>query len=144
MSGALNNKPIADIHDIRRNNLRLLIQEHANGNLSHFAEVILKGLASYKGLQHVTGPRSVRNLGSPLARKIEAQLKLQRGWLDHDRSGTVHPGGVPGGRSERVVRLSESIESLRASIRLHIEQIVLELARRPSRRRKTRKGVSHE
>ena len=87
---------IVDIHEIRRRNLRLLIEEHANGNLSHFAEVTLEGLASYKGLQHVTGPRAVRNLGSPLARKIEAQLRLERGWLDHDRSGEVHTGAIPG------------------------------------------------
>jgi len=60
-----------DMHDIRRNNLRLLVEEHSNGNLSHFAEVKLDSLASYKGLQHVTGPGGVRNLGSPLARKIE-------------------------------------------------------------------------
>jgi len=30
-----------DIHDIRRRNLRLLVQEHAHGNLSQFVEVTL-------------------------------------------------------------------------------------------------------
>jgi hypothetical protein len=126
----------SDIHEIRRRNLRLLVQEHANGNLSHFAEVTLEGLASYKGLQHVTGPRAVRNLGSPLARNIEAQLRLERGWLDHDRSGAVHTGAVPGGRSERAVRLAESIEALPPGMRVHLEQIAKVLASRPSRRRK--------
>ena len=128
----------ADIYEIRRRNMRLLIKEHANGNLSHFAEVTLGGLASYKGLQHVTGPRAVRNLGSPLARKIEAQLRLERGWLDHDHSGAVHTEVIPGGRSERVVQLVESIESLPPRIRVHLEQIVHTLAQRPSRRRRNK------
>lgn len=131
-----------DIHEIRRRNLRLLIAEHANGNLSHFVEVTLGGLASYKGLQHVTGPRAVRNLGSTLARKIEAQLQLERGWMDHDRSGTIHTGAVPGGRSERVVRLAESIESLPPPMRVHVEQIVEALAERPSKRRRNKKQAA--
>lgn len=113
-----------DIRDIRRRNLRLLVQEHANGNLSRFVEFTLNGLTSYKGLQLVTGPREGRNLGTALARKIEAQLHLERGWMDHDRSGTVHTGVVPGGRSERVALLAESIESLSPPIRRVIEQLV--------------------
>lgn len=138
-SACCNSGRIVDIHEIRRRNLRVLIEEHANGNLSHFAEVTLAGLASYKGLQHVTGPRAVRNLGSPLARKIETHLRLERGWLDHDRSGAVHTGAVPGGRSERVMRLAESIESLPPPIRVHVEQVVNALAERPTKRRRKRK-----
>jgi hypothetical protein len=131
-----------DMHEIRRRNLRLLIEEHANGNLSHFVEVTLGGLASYKGLQHVTGPRALRNLGSALARKIEAQLRLERGWMDHDRSGTIHTAAVPGGRSERLVRLAESIESLPPAMRAHVEQIVNALGERPSRRRRKKKQAA--
>jgi len=129
---------IADIHDIRRRNLRLLVTEYANGNLSRFVEFTLNGLTSYKGLQHVTGPRQDRNLGSALARKIEAQLHLERGWMDHDRSGTVHTGGVPGGRSERVARLAESIESLSPPMRLVIEQLVAFLGKDVGKRESMR------
>ena len=118
-----------DIHEIRRRNLRTLINEHANGNLSRFVEMTLGGLTSYKALQHVTGPRAGRNLGSALARKIEAQLQLERGWMDHDRSGTVHTATVPGGRSARVVRLAELIESLTPRIRVLVEKLVAVLKR---------------
>ncbi len=128
-----------DIHEIRRRNLRTLINEHANGNLSRFVEVTLGGLTSYKALQHVTGPRAGRNLGSALARKIEAQLQLERGWMDHDRSGTVYTGAVPGGRSERVVQLAESIESLPRPVRVHLEQIVKALGKRTSKARHKKK-----
>jgi hypothetical protein len=128
-----------DIHEIRRRNLRTLIDEHANGNLSRFVEITLRGVTSYKALQHVTGPRAGRNLGSALARKIEAQLQLERGWMDHDRSGTVHTGRVPGGRSERVVQLAESIESLPQPVRVHLEQIVKALGKRPSKARHKKK-----
>jgi len=124
-----------DIDDIRRSNLRLLVREHANGNLSRFVEVTLQGSMSYKALQHVTGPRKARNLGSRSARGIEAQLHLERGWMDHDRSGMVHTGAVPGGRSERVARLAESIESLSPQIRLAIERLVARLRKNvPTRR----------
>lgn len=113
-----------DIHEIRRRNLLSLVEEYADGNLYRFVEVTLKGLTSYKGLQQVTGPRRLRNLGSALARRIEIELRLQRGWMDHDRSGTVQTGLVPDGRSERVVRLAQSIESLTPRIRMVVEKLV--------------------
>jgi len=128
-----------DIHEIRRRNLRTLIDEHANGNLSRFVEITLGGVTSYKALQHVTGPRAGRNLGSALARKIEAQLHLERGWMDHDRSGAVHTATVPGGRSERVVQLAESIESLPQPVRGHLVQIVKALGRGALKGRRRKK-----
>ena len=124
-----------DIHEIRRRNLRSLVEEHANGNLSRFVEVTLRGSTSYKGLQQVTGPRAARNLGSALARRIETQLQLERGWMDQDRSGAAHTMTVPGGRSERVARLAESIESLSPPIRALLEQLVKALAKRSSKSR---------
>jgi hypothetical protein len=128
-----------DIHEIRRRNLRSLIEQHANGNLSHFVEVTLQGSTSYKGLQHVTSARVRRNLGTILARKIEAQLQLEHGWMDHDRSGTVHTGTVPGGRSERVMRLAESLEALSPPMRVVVEQLVNALVERSSKGRRKKK-----
>ena len=122
-----------DIYEIRRRNLRLLIGELAGGNLSRFVEVTLRRLTSYKGLQHVTGPSGGRNLGSVMARRIEARLRLERGWMDQNRSGTVYPPTVPGGRSERVMQMAESIESLSPPIRAVVEQLVRTLAKRSSK-----------
>ena len=115
---------IVDIHEIRRRNLRLLIDEYANGNLYRFVEVTCKGSMSYKGLQQVTGPGGKRNLGYMLARRIEVQLHLQRGWMDLERSGVVQAWPIPNGRSERVMQLAESIASLSPPMRVPIEQIV--------------------
>ena len=124
----MNAERLADIHDIRRRNLRLLIDEYANGNLYRFVEVTCKGSLSYKGLQPVTtptgGPRKRRNLGSMLARRIEVQLRLPRGWMDHDRSCVVQAWTIPNGRSERVMQLAESIASLPPPMRVPIEQLV--------------------
>ena len=39
-----------DVYEIRLRNLRLLIEEHTNGNLARFVEVTLNGATSYKGL----------------------------------------------------------------------------------------------
>jgi hypothetical protein len=127
-SKPINAERLADIHEIRRRNLRLLIDEYAGGNLTHFVEVTLKGSLSYKGLQRVTtltaGPRKRRNLGYMLARRIEVQLKLPRAWMDLERSGVVQAWPIPNGRSERVMRLAESIASLSPPMRVPIEQIV--------------------
>ena len=131
--------PTADIYEIRRRNLRFLIDEHANVNLSQFVEVTLRGATSYKALQQVTGPRKARNLGSALARRIEVQLQLSRGWMDQGRSDMAHAVMVPGGRSERVTRLAESIEALPRPVRVHLEQIVKALGKRPSRARHKKK-----
>ena len=120
----MNAERLADIHEIRRRNLRLLIDEYANGNLYRFVEVTCKGSMSYKGLQQVTGPGRKRNLGSMLARRIEVQLHLQRGWMDLERSGVVQAWPIPNGRSERVMQLAESIASLSPPMRVPIEQIV--------------------
>jgi hypothetical protein len=130
-----------DIYEIRRRNLRALVEEHANDNLSQFVEVTLKGSTSYKGLQQVTGPRAARNLGSALARTIEVQLQLERGWMDQSRSGTDCTRTVPGGRSERVMRLAESIESLAPPIRVLIEELVRVLAKQASKSRAVRSNV---
>lgn len=115
---------IVDIHEIRRRNLLSLVAEHANGNLTRFVEVTLKGSMSYKGLQQVTGHGRKRSLGSMLARRIEKQLHLQRGWMDQNRSDIAHVVMVSGGRSERVVYLAESIESLTPPIRVLVEKLV--------------------
>ena len=118
-----------DIYEIRRRNLRLLVQEHTNGNLAKFVEWTLNGQMSYKGLENVIRVRFTRNLGSMLARRIEVQLKLPRGWMDHDHSGLiVKPGVIPNGRSERVMKLAEAIAVLPPWIRLHIQKIVEVLA----------------
>jgi hypothetical protein len=123
-SAPVNAEQIGDVHDIRRRNLRFLIDEYAGGNLTHFVEVTLRDTMSYKGLQRVTSQKMKRNLGSTLARRIEKQLQFERGWMDHDRSGAVHTMTIPGGRSARVVRLAESIESLTPPMRILIEKLV--------------------
>ena len=141
-SPCFNSGRTVDIHEIRRRNLRSLVEEHANGNLSQFVEVSLRGATSYKGLQQVTGPRAARNLGSLLARKIEAQLRLERGWMDLDHSGTAHTVTIPGGRSERVARLTASIESLPPSTRALVEKLVKALAGRSSKPRRKKKSAA--
>ena len=128
-SNPINAGRLADIHEIRRSNLRLLIDEYADGNLYRFVEVTCKGSMSYQALQRITslttGPQKRRNLGSMLARRIEVRLKLPQGWMDHDHSGLiVKPGTIPNGRSERVMRLAEAIASLSPPMRVPIEQIV--------------------
>lgn len=125
-----------DIHEIRRRNLRSLVKEHAGGNLTRFVEVNLGDRVAYKGLANVTRARATRNLGSGMARLIEVMLRLPRGWMDHDHSGTVHTAGsVPGGRSERVMRLARLLEGLSRDQLALIEQLVKTLEEQDRRRK---------
>lgn len=80
-------EPMADVYEIRRRNLLSLVEERASGNLARFVEIVLDGAVSYNGLHHVIGPQTRRNLGPEMARTIEVQLRLARGWMDHDHSG---------------------------------------------------------
>lgn len=113
-----------DIYEIRRANLRRLVEEHAAGSLSRFVETTLGGLTSYKGLQRVTGPKAKRNLGSATARQIEARLQLPSGWMDQDHSGSGSPLPPPTARNERILRLARSIESLPEPKRSLLEKLV--------------------
>ncbi len=67
-----------DIKEIRRKNLRTLVMQYGDQKgLAEAADV------SPNQLNHLIGPNPIRNLGEKLARKIEANLGLQEGYLDH-------------------------------------------------------------
>lgn len=70
-----------DIKEIRRVNLRYQQNKAARSGLSksEFAE---KVGTSASTLSQILGERAVRNLGDELARKIEMNLDLPRGWFD--------------------------------------------------------------
>jgi hypothetical protein len=101
--------------EIRLANLRTLVREYADGNVSRFVEVA--GLESAKGLLQVTGPKGTRNLGPGLARRIERELGLERGWMDRDHAVAPDTDPVPGGRTERALLAYSIIERLPPDIR---------------------------
>lgn len=70
-----------EINEIRRRNLRALLDSHlADGRKKKdFAELI--GIEAPQ-LTHVTANPPTRNIGDTIARRIETNLGLQRGWLD--------------------------------------------------------------
>ncbi|EOZ4638808.1 helix-turn-helix transcriptional regulator [Enterobacter cloacae] len=70
-----------EINEIRRRNLRALLDTHlASGKKKKdFAETI--GIEAPQ-LTHVTATPPTRNIGDTIARRIESNLGLQRGWLD--------------------------------------------------------------
>lgn len=67
--------------DFRRNNLRNLMDSHVRGGKTkaHFAETI--GLPASQ-LSQLTSDNASRNIGDTIARRIEINLGLARGWLD--------------------------------------------------------------
>lgn len=66
-----------DTREIRRNNLRELAEKY--GGQKALADAA--DLAPNQ-LNHIIGPNPIRNVGEQLARKIELQLGLNKGYLD--------------------------------------------------------------
>lgn len=122
-----------EIRRVRLENLRKLIEQFADGNAAKYCEQY--GL-SYKTIQQILAPKGVRNLGTRLARGIEARHKLEAGWMDTDRSRDSQGALVPGGRSDRAQRLAHLIEQLPPSSSELVEQLVQKLAATKKKRRK--------
>ena len=132
---------LVENREIRLANLRALVREYADGNVSRFVEVA--GLESAKGLLQVTGPKGTRNLGPGLARRIEQGLGLERGWMDRDHSTAPDTEPVPGGRTERALRAYSIIERLPPDIRQLADSFIDALTEpeksKPKPRRRGRK-----
>ncbi|HDK8417562.1 TPA: helix-turn-helix transcriptional regulator [Klebsiella pneumoniae] len=78
--------------DIRRANLKALIEKHLEkpGNTkASFA--ILCGIAPAQ-LSQLTGDKSVRNIGDSIARRIEDANHLPNGWMDMIHDANRHYG----------------------------------------------------
>jgi len=69
------------IHEIRRKNLKLLIDRHFEGNKRQFALKVGVAVNTVSRVFSDT-PGNQRNVGSPLARKVEAYFGLEEGSLD--------------------------------------------------------------
>jgi hypothetical protein len=68
----------AEVTEIRRENLRRLIDEH--GGATALAKVL--GLKGSSFLAHVAGPNPIKDIGEKAARHIESALNMPGGWLD--------------------------------------------------------------
>lgn len=71
-----------DISEIRLKNARYLAE--SVGGVSAFAEKVGKGQPQ---MSSVIGAKPIKNIGSRLARDLEAQFKKPKGWLDNVHDG---------------------------------------------------------
>jgi hypothetical protein len=70
-----------ELQDIRRKNLRALIDQKFDGTIARLAELIDRQ-AGYVSRLLSDNPDHRRNLGEKLARQIEHATGIQSGWLD--------------------------------------------------------------
>lgn len=66
-----------DISEIRRQNLKLLIDQHAGSNQAKFGQLVDWNRSTVNQYLH-----GARNIGNPSARKLEKKLGLHKGWMD--------------------------------------------------------------
>ncbi len=67
------------VEEIRRENLQILIDGYTSGNATKFGDIVGRSQSQISNLL-----KHVREIGSALARDIEIELNLERGWMDHD------------------------------------------------------------
>lgn len=82
-----------DIAEIRRYNLRTLINEEFAGSLAEFSRFIGKD-PSYIS-RYFSNKNQMRNIGATTARQIEKQLQRPHGWLDRPPAAIGEEGTVP-------------------------------------------------
>jgi len=87
--------------EVRRANLRKLIPQWGGA----VAIAMKLGHAGGAFITQMAGPNPSREISEKQARKIEARLDLQRGWLDmhHDDSESVIPVGLDESRLKLAV-----------------------------------------
>jgi SOS-response transcriptional repressor LexA len=83
-----------DISDIRRNNLRLIIERHFAGTAVELARALGKQPSEISRIFSVN-PAHRRNLGSRLARRIEAALGKEAGWMDRQQAAAWDDAAPP-------------------------------------------------
>ena len=105
------------VFDIRRENLKRLIDEYAGGNVSRFADLVGLTPAHVLGIVGAKRPRGTassgpRNIGDRLPRKIEHALGLEVGWMDQSQHGSASgsPSALPGGRTREAIELYILVE----------------------------------
>lgn len=74
------------IFDIRRRNLRRLIQMNFDDNQSLFARTINRSESYVNRLLAQTDNEHGKNLGEKLARDIESRLRIDPGWFDQQEA----------------------------------------------------------
>lgn len=82
-----------DISEVRRHNLRVLINEEFAGSLAEFSRFIGKD-PSYVS-RYFSSKNQMRNIGSTTARQIEQRLQRPRGWLDRPHGGVGEDDPAP-------------------------------------------------
>lgn len=74
------------VYDLRRDNLRTLIQQW--GGPTSLAKKLGHANGSY--IAQLAGPNPSREISEKVGRDVESKLGLPIGWLDHEQSG-AHP-----------------------------------------------------
>ena len=97
-----------DISEIRRKNLKLIIEQHFAGVASELARLLDRQPSEISRV-FSKNPQHRRNIGSRFAREIELALGKEVGWMDRQQttvggpkdSGNVAPGTQPGPETRR-------------------------------------------
>lgn len=95
--------PTKSIYDVRRDNLRQLVDSKYDGNRSAFARATGKPI-NLINLMLTPNTERRKPMGEKLARDLEAAERLPTGWLDVDRgkSSAVPVVGVPRTKLDKV------------------------------------------
>jgi len=110
-------------YDIRRTNLRALVQELGS------AKVIDRLGISKQQLSAYAGKNPSKNVGDAFARRIEVSLGLQEGWLDHHHD--PHQVALEG-----VMELAAQLDEQQLQHLKQLLQTSIAISKKPSQNKK--------
>jgi hypothetical protein len=109
-----------NIKELRKANLRSLINSRYDGKISRMAEAIDRQPA-YLSRIYSDDPRHVRHIGENMARDIEGKLNIQAGWLDINHTQD-HPQAKYRHKGEMIAdRWNEIPDLIRSAIVLLVQ-----------------------
>jgi len=115
--------PMKTAYDIRRTNLRALVQELGS------AKVIDRLGISKQQLSAYAGKNPSKNVGDAFARRIEVSLGLQEGWLDHHHD--PHQVALEG-----VMELAAQLDEQQLQHLKQLLQTSIAISKKPSQNKK--------
>src|SRR5665213_750781 len=93
--------PMQDLYDLRRANLRDLIERRFGGSQTRFAARVHLQYPSFVSRLLSDHPTSRKNIGERMARSFETALELPTGWFDRTNPAPADDDGDSGVRFAR-------------------------------------------
>lgn len=119
-----------DIHEIRRRNLRKIIEEQFDGSAAELTRQVDIDPSYISRIFIIKKSQHRRNIGNKIARKIEKACGKPHGWMDqpHGQSQPTEEGGPR--LTKEAIKIAWQWLALPKAQRAAVKEMIAALARR--------------